>query len=101
PPMVGSILAAVLIFALLFAQLPRSRAMTDNRGQQESLACIERMDARCREHRLAAIRAREVLPPFWLYEPYVNGWEFLRGSASPPPPPDDLEVLRALTEPGE
>jgi hypothetical protein len=98
PPLTGTAIAMVLMLSLLFAQLPRSRALQDNGWERQELARVERVDARCREFHIAADRAREALPTFWLYEAYVSGWEFLRGSDTPEPHPDDTEVRQKLGE---
>lgn len=114
---------ACLIGVLLVIQLPRgllgtirieplpfdwhtSRIVTPEK-QQAALRRIESVDARCREYGISAEAATRALP--WLTIPGAhphgepgecNGWEFLRGSATPRTPEtrSDEELRRLLED---
>jgi hypothetical protein len=81
----------LLTALLLVSQLPRGIGFVYNSGGWESqiaaLRRVERMDARCREHRIAAETAHMALGRLDL--PYDDrtgqGWQFLRGSDDPLP----------------
>jgi hypothetical protein len=88
-------LAVALLIALLFiSQFPRSWWGPWHRGlatgpdwdQRPTLRYIEAVDARCREHHLAADVPRRVLGPDRLEMAYIggeNGWDMVRGSSDP------------------
>jgi hypothetical protein len=79
----------VLIVVLFLMQLPRTPLgfISPDPEQGQVLQAIEDMDARCREHHVAADTARQALGP--LPVPgggeHTNGWDFLRGSPEPRP----------------
>jgi hypothetical protein len=92
-----------LLLVLVLVQFPAGliapvRWAGDVPEQQAALRRIEEVDARCREHRIAAEAAREALPPFVLPQSGdFNGWRWLRGSDDPVPRPPE-EVRRVLLE---
>jgi hypothetical protein len=95
-------IVAGLIVLQMLVQLPRGVLGTyafriDNSEQLAVLRQIDEMDARCREHHLAADAARAVLPPLDVPMCFerVNGWDFLRGSPEPQPL-GEAEVRRLL-----
>jgi hypothetical protein len=95
------IVAGLIVLEMLI-QLPRgvlgTYAYENNNGKQLAvLRQIEEMDARCREHHIAADAARAVLPRLDVPMCYdrVNGWDFLRGSPDPRPL-EEAEVRRLL-----
>jgi len=94
----GLVLARLL--EVLFAwQLARVAWHIPVPEQLQHFRRIEDMDARCRQHRIAAAAARQVLPPLRMpvSGTQVNGWEFLRGSDQPLPlePPTVQQLLTA------
>jgi hypothetical protein len=100
----GLVLARLL--EVLFAwQLARVTWHIPVPEQLQHFRRIEDMDARCRQHRIAAAAARQVLPPLQMPvsgtlpdgRPRVSGWEFLRGSDDPLPlePTKVWEILTA------
>jgi hypothetical protein len=94
----------VLIGLLAFmvaSQLPRAFAVDQFPRQKADLHRIDTMDARCREHHIAAATAREVLEPFDIEGcgGRVNGWDFLHGS--PDPRPISFEDARRILHGGE
>jgi hypothetical protein len=93
-------LLAAFLGILFLIHLPRgiiAHHWYDPAPQQEVLRHIEEVDARCREHRISADAARAALG--WLSVPSCgdrrNGWELLRGSASPQETTRD-EIRRLL-----
>jgi hypothetical protein len=74
---------------LFLVQLPRSLLfMTPfDPTQGDTLRSIDVTDTLCREHGVSAALARQALKPLAIPEcpPWVNGWEFLRGSDRPRP----------------
>lgn len=100
----GLVLAGV--FEVLFMlQLPRGLGYYDLPQQTRDWQRIERVDARCRQHRIAAATARQALPPLTIAgcsqlsdgSPRINGWEFLHGSDDPLPH-DPVDVWQLLQE---
>lgn len=92
--------AVAWLIALCFlVQLPRAVGgrFEPNDKQAARLRQIEDMDARCREHHIAAEDARRTLPRQEMKESAsrVNCWELLWGSAEPRPRPPE-EVRRLL-----
>ncbi len=92
---------AVLIAALAVVHgLHAPAALEDPVPQQAVLARVEAVDARCREHHIAADVARAALPRLPL--PHCgdghNVWDLLQGSDDPRPIPPD-EARRLLLAP--
>lgn len=94
----GLVLAR-LLEVLFLAQLPRGLFHVPVPEQLQHFRRIEDIDARCRQHRIAADAARQVLPPLRIpvSGTKLNGWEFLRGSDDPLPlePTTIWEILTA------
>jgi len=95
----------VLIGVCLLIQLPRGlicgaatgwHPLAEQHAQLDALRRIEEVDALCREHRISATAARQVLGhlDIPLSLDVINGWEFLRGSDDPLPlPPEEVKRL--------
>lgn len=94
-------LVLILLMAALFAvQFPRAIRETPacDPTQKEALDRVDRVDARCRLHRISADDARRALPPApLLYFPEGSAWMLLRGGRDPAPL-GDSEIRRLLLE---
>jgi hypothetical protein len=93
---------AGIIGILFLIQLPRgilAHRWYDPAPQQKVLRQIEDVDVRCRKHHISADAARAALG--WLEIPFCgnrkNGWDLLRGSATPQP--FTPEQIRRLLSP--